>query len=492
MKNVLLITADQWPARLLGASGHPFIQTPTLDQLARNGTRFSNAYSECPICIPARRTLMTGTTTSKHGDRVFGTTEPMPNLPTLAQTFRDAGYQAFAVGKLHVYPQRDRIGFDDVVLAEEGRPHLGAVDDYDIHLAENGFAGKQYLHGMSNNNYMHRPWHLPEERHVANWATREMCRTIKRRDPTRPAFWYLSHLPPHPPLVPLSTYMDLYRRLEMDAPLEGSWSKEGQSLPRALEMIRNYYPRFSDFEIAEIRRAFYALCTHIDHQLRVVMGTLREEGLLDDTIILFTADHGDMLGDHGLWAKRTYYDSSANIPMILTGAVGDERVGTDRVDDRLVGLQDVMPTLLTLAGIDVPQSCEGLDMTGEKRRDVLYGDCLESAGGSRMIHDGRHKLIWYPAGNHVQLFDLEEDPRETTDLADKPGCADLRRGLEAALVEHLWGHDIEAGWTEGGELVGYDPGPYAGHPDRSFSGQRGLHYPQPPEAGKELSAGFPQ
>jgi len=106
------------------------VQTPTLDQLAKNGVRFPNAYSETPICIPARRTLMTGTPPRIHGDRAFGTTTPMPiDLTTLPQAFRNAGYQAFSTGKLHVYPPRDRIGFDDALLAEEGRPHLGGTDD---------------------------------------------------------------------------------------------------------------------------------------------------------------------------------------------------------------------------------------------------------------------------------------------------------------------------------------------------------------------------
>jgi len=117
-------------------------------------------------------------------------------LTSLPQAFRDAGYQAHAVGKLHVYPPRDRIGFDEVQLAEEGRPHLGATDDYEIFLADRGFPGQQFAGGMNNNNYMHRPWHLPEDCHATTWATRTMCRTIKRRDPTRPSFWYLSYMPP--------------------------------------------------------------------------------------------------------------------------------------------------------------------------------------------------------------------------------------------------------------------------------------------------------
>ena len=115
--NVLLVTVDQWPARFLGIDGRNDILTPTLDQLARNGVRFINAYSECPVCIPARRTLMTGASARRHGDRVFQPALEMPsNLPTLASCFREGGYQASAVGKLHVYPPRDRIGFDDVLL----------------------------------------------------------------------------------------------------------------------------------------------------------------------------------------------------------------------------------------------------------------------------------------------------------------------------------------------------------------------------------------
>ena len=178
--NVLLIIADQWSGERLGCAGHPVIQSPTIDQLARNGVMYTQAYSESPICIPARRSLYTGTTPRTHGDRVFRKSGPMPKLPTVAQTFRNAGYQAYCVGKLHVFPERDRIGYDDVLLSEEGRPHL-AIDDHDLYLADRGYPGKQFMHGMSNNNYMHRTWHLPEDCHVTNWATMQMCRIIKRR-----------------------------------------------------------------------------------------------------------------------------------------------------------------------------------------------------------------------------------------------------------------------------------------------------------------------
>jgi arylsulfatase A-like enzyme len=434
---------------------------------------------------------MTGTTTRSHGDRVFGTVNRMPGLPTIAQSFRDGGYQAFAVGKLHVYPPRDRIGFDDVLLAEEGRPHLGSVDDYDLFLADRGFAGQQFLHGMNNNNYMSRPWHLPEDCHVTNWSTMQMCRLIKRRDPTRPAFWTLSYTHPHPPLVPLACYLDMYRNLPIEPALEAGWAAEAERLPRALRLIRDFYPGYRPEMIAEIRRAFYALCTHIDHQLRVVLGTLREEGLLDETVILLTADHGDMLGDFGLFAKRTFYERSANVPMILVGPPGHPRIPVGATDPRLVGLQDIMPTLLTVAGLAVPQSCDGIDMLGEQRREVLYGDCLETPGASRMLHDGRHKLIWYPAGNTVQLFDLETDPQELEDRAADPAYAELRQSLESRLADQCYGADLDQGWVRDGRLEGFDPGPYRRKVDRSFTGQRGLHYPEPPPLDPEKSVGFP-
>ena len=109
--NVLLLTADHWPASLLGAAGHPAIETPTLDNLARNGIRFTNAYTECPVCIPARRTLLTGTSPRRHGDRTFQVEREMPEVSTIADVFRSNGYQTYASGKLHVYPPRARAGF---------------------------------------------------------------------------------------------------------------------------------------------------------------------------------------------------------------------------------------------------------------------------------------------------------------------------------------------------------------------------------------------
>ena len=486
--HVLLITTDHWSAPLLGTADHSAILTPTLDELARSGTRFTNAYSECPVCIPARRTLMTGTPPRTHGDRVFKTTEPMPDLPTMAQTFRNAGYQAFGVGKLHVYPQRNRIGFDEVILDEEGRPHLGAVDDYDLFLADKGHAGAGFAHGMGNNEYSFRPWHLSEDCHPTTWAAQQMSRMIKRRDPDKPGFFYLSFRHPHPPLVPLQSYLDLYRDIEIDAPYHGAWSCDFDQLPYALKTIQNRHAHLKASEILRIRRAFYALCTQIDHQLRVVIGTLREEGLLEDTIILFTADHGDMLGHHGLWAKRLYYENSANVPMILLGG-RDGRVPHHTMDNRLVGWQDVMPTLLDLAGIEVPDTVAGLSMVSAKERPYLYGECGENSTATRMIREGRYKLIYYPVGNRVQLFDIEDDPCELADLATVESHSEARTRLTGHLISNLYGGD-EA-WVADGQLVGMPDQAYHPSSNRNLSGQRGIHYPTPPQLDADKVVGMP-
>lgn len=243
--NVLLICTDHWGGPLTGSVPHPVLITPTVNQLRRNGVTFTNAYSACPSCIPARRTLMTGMTARSHGDRSFQERAFFPEVSTLPQCFRDEGYQAFAVGKLHVYPQRNRIGFDDVLLEEQGR-----------------------------------------------------------RDPRRPGFWYLSFSAPHPPMTPLQCYLDLYRDVEMDRPATGDWSADPDQLPYMIKtrnLSRSALVGAPGAELELARRAFYATITHIDHQIRMVVGALREEGILDDTILLFTSDHGHMVGEHGLW-----------------------------------------------------------------------------------------------------------------------------------------------------------------------------------------------
>ena len=484
--NVLLVTADQWPGTLLGLAGRTDIDTPTLDQIGRNGVYFPNAHVECPICIPARRSLMTGVPPRVHGDRTFQPSLPRPDLPHLAEVFRAAGYQTGAVGKQHVYPPRDRIGFEESLLCEEGRPQLGGPDDWDLWLADRGYAGQGYAHGMSNNSYEWRPWHLPEDCHPTVWQARQMCRMIQRRDPTRPQFWHLSFSFPHPPIVPLDSYLAIYSGRPVEPALSGDWTDD---LPPALQRVRDAWPTLSAERLADVRRAFHAQCTLIDHQLRVVIGTLRENLLLDDTIVLFTSDHGDMLGDHGLYAKRVMLRGSVSVPMLLMDTAVSTRVRPGSVDRRLAGMQDVMPTLLDLAGIACPETCAGRSLLSAPPRETLYCEALEGQAAMRMITDGRWKLIWYPAGNRFHLFDCENDPGETVNLAGRETHREPFERLSRALAGELYGDDLAL--VEGDRLLGMAAQPLETAPNRGLSGQRGLHYPQPPADDPSKVVGAP-
>ncbi len=431
---------------------------------------------------------MTSLKPHSHGLLANGS-KPMPDVPTMAQTFRDAGYHATAVGKLHVNPQRQRLGFDEVLLDEEGRGHEGCrMDDYELFLADQGHVGERFAGGMNNNEYVWRPWHLNERLHVTNWAAWQMSRQIVRRDPTKPGFFYLSFSHPHPPLAPLQAYLDMYRDVPIDEPYVGDWvSGDHNQLPPAIQReVQRMLDSGRDFkpgEIAAIRRAFYALCTHIDHQIRVVIGTLRQEGMMDDTIICFTADHGDMLGNHRMWAKHWMYEDSARVPMLLMGTKqqsDDGTVGYGLVDDRLVATADIMPTLLTLAGIEPPSHCEGISMVGDTKHEYLYGvwgagTNAEGAVSTRMIRDERFKLVYYPFGNTLQLFDMANDPDELHDLAGDESFEQELGRLCALLVSNL--RDDECDWVKDGQLVGVPGEPVAPGVNRGLSGQRGTQLP---------------
>lgn len=471
--NVILINTDHWFESLMGVAGHQTVMTPTLNKLAKDGVRFTNCYSECPVCIPARRSLMTGTSPKTHGDRVYSDELEMPiGIPTMAEAFRNAGYQTNAVGKLHVYPQRNRIGFDDAKIMEEGRYEFGVVDDYQIWLGENGYLGEEFMHGMGNNIYYTRPWHLSEEAHPTNWVTREMIKCIKRKDPTRPAFYYLSYPYPHPPLVPLQSYLDMYKDEEIDLPIKGKWTEVKNYVVKALKDSKEEY---TEKEILLAKKAFYAQCTHIDHQIRLIIGTLRECNLLDNTIIAFTSDHGDMLFDQDMVAKRSFYENAANIPLLISGKPLEKYKGL--VNNELVCLSDIMPTLLDLCKIEIPQTVEGIPAFSNEKREMLYGEVSEGNKATRMAHDGRFKLIYYPVGNYIQLFDLKEDPKELKNIAFNKKYEIIQKKLEDFLIKNLYKGDLE--WVKDSKLVGLQDKEFDSPADYPLYNQRGGHWPAP-------------
>lgn len=227
-------------------------------------------------------------------------------------------------------------------------------------------------------------------------------------------------------------------------------------------------------EIEMARRAFYATLTLIDPQIRVVIGQLREEGIVENTIIAFTSDHGDMLGDHNRWAKTLMYEMSAKVPLLIVLAKDDGPLKRSTRDDRIVALRDIMPTFLDMASIPIPDQVEGQSLLQTTSRTHLYGEHWEGEKSSRMLRDRRYKLIYYPLGNHCQLFDLQEDPREQRDLNDSKDHQQINEELRRLLIKELYGEDRQ--WIRDGKLVGLPDREVKHRPNKGLSGQRGIRY----------------
>jgi arylsulfatase len=179
--------------------------------------------------------------------------------------------------------------------------------------------------------------------------------------------------------------------------------------------------------------------------------------------------------DHGMVAKRVLYENAARVPLLLSGKPLEEMAGT--VDGRIAGLQDVMPTLLDACGIEIPESVEGESLLCDPQRDYLYGEISEGDMATRMIRKDDWKLIYYPVGNLVQLFNLAEDSREERDRAEDPACRRMRDELEQLLISELYSGDED--WVGDGKLVGLPDKPFSPAPDFKLNGQRGGHWPPP-------------
>ncbi|MGC9451894.1 MAG: sulfatase-like hydrolase/transferase [Oceanipulchritudo sp.] len=448
--NVLMICCDHLRADNLGCNGHPVIQTPQIDKLAAQGVNFQRALSECPVCVPARRILMTGQNPYHiHMDRNKDT-QPFPEGPKLAELITRAGYQTFASGKMHTCPQRNRIGFEDVMLNEEGRKQGGLLrDDYEIFLMENNAQHLAYTHGLGNNEYGLRLSPLPEPMTTTHWTADRAMHFIERRDPTRPFFLYVSFDKPHPPVTPTREYYDLYAQTDFPDPVMGDWTEN--KLTDRIRSLRfaNQWEHFKDNRewIQQNLRGFGAMTTHIDSMIGVLLGTLREHGALGNTWVVFISDHGDQLFDHGNFAKGDFHQGSTRIPYIIVPPANWARENglvTGRNDTSTpAGLADIMPTLLEACGIEIPDSVDGQSLLGrirypgEEFREISFGNCNSSFAAS----DGRFRYQWCGEHDYEYLFDQESDPRDEHDLADDPGYDGVKKALRTALIEWMAAHE---------------------------------------------------
>lgn len=445
--NVLLICTDHLRADFLGVNGYPVVQSPQIDKLALSGINFRRAFSETPVCCPARRIIMTGMDSYGIDMNFNRDTQPFPQGPKLAEVLSGAGYQTFASGKLHVWPPRNRIGFDDVALNEEGRTAglASAPDDYIQFLADEGLAHRAHTHGLGNNQYGTRLSPVPEHATSTGWTADQAMRFLTRRDPTRPFFLYVSFDKPHPPITPPADYYELYRDAVFPEPVIGDWVEdEPQHRRERAHGAHDYHLwRHRGDTTQQSLRGMAAMTTHIDSRIGMLLGTLREQQVLSNTWIIFIADHGDALFDHDYLAKGDHLAGSSAIPYIICPPGSFlPRCAPGRIshDDTTTpaGLQDIMPTILDICGVEIPENVTGQSLlshfTEEKPafREITCGNIGAHYGAT----DGSHKYCWNATTGHELLFDLAADPKDCHDLSGDPTLADAKTRLRTAL--HDW------------------------------------------------------
>jgi arylsulfatase A-like enzyme len=459
----LLICVDEMRGDCLSALKHPVVQTPNLDNLFRTGVLFSNAYTSCPSCVPARTALHTGLSARTHGK---GGSKPN-NVEVydhmLAGEFAKAGYYTQAVGKMHVSPMRRLWGFHHIELHDgylraERRKSEAETDDYVPWLRQRAGSEADFVEpGLDcNSSMVSRPWHLAESLHPTNWVVTRSIDFLRRRDPTMPFFLFMSFVAPHPPLTPPQTYLEQYLTAPIpDCPI-GDWAdtedaNHGGLNPTAFRGIVN------QAMLRQAKAGYYGLITQIDHQIGRFLVAMNEFGVRNNTIILFISDHGDMMGDHHFFRKGLPYEGSAKIPFLLFDPTGALKLKKGCICDDPVELMDVMPTLLDAAGIPIPDTVEGSSVLPLARgdhetwREYVLGEYDLGILPHYYLTDGKEKYIWLTRSGKEQLFNLLDDPQECVNLAVQAGCTDRLLRWRQRLVEEL--KDRKEGYSDGQRLL---------------------------------------
>lgn len=450
--NIILILSDQFRGDSLSCLGHPVAETPNLDQLAGEGVHFSRAYSPCPSCVPARRSLMTGLTPYSAGMVGYQDFEPWDYEHTLAGELTKAGYQSINIGRTHFHPQRLHLGFEQLILNKE---------EYESWLREQGVEGGKFVHGVDNNSWIGRPNHLPEYLMEESWLVNHAEAFLAKRDPTRPFFMCLSLTGPHPPWCPPEYFFHLFNAKDIPPPAVGDWV-EADACEAALFDVNAWRQKLPPHWTHRAQAAYHAYIAYVDSQIGRFMRTLRRRELASNSWILFASDHGEMLGDHHLWRKTYAYEGSSRIPLILCPPMSENRIPRKPCRE-LVGLEDVMPTLLEIGDAPDPGSLEGKSLLKLLRGEVAprpyyhgeHAPRYDSECAHQFLTDYRWKYIWNPTNGREQLFDLAEDPSECNDLAESEDFQDVLKTWRLKLVQEL--KDRPEGFSDGTKLYKVTP-----------------------------------
>lgn len=469
--NVILMMVDQMRYDCIGANGNEVISTPNLDMMANTGYNFDNAYTAVPTCIASRAALLTGLSQKNHGRVGYEDGVPWKYKNTIAKEFTSLGYQTECIGKMHVYPERNRLGFEHVEL-HDGYLHFARkydkefstqfenVDDYLKWFREKkGHDVDLFDNGLDCNSWVARPWQYEEELHPTNWVVTKSIEFLKRRDKEVPFFLKMSFTRPHSPIDPPSYYFNMYMSMLNELPNNkvAEWAKNiGEDNPLSTIATRG---KLSSMDFKRFVAGYYGLITHIDHQIGRFLIALKEHRLDKNTIIIFLSDHGDQLCEHNLLRKAYPYQGSIHIPLFIydPGNILDGKV--KRIKE-LIEMRDVFPTLID---ISVGKSVPDIDGKSFKdciydekysMRDYIHGEHSFGEYSSQFILTKDWKYIWFPIKNEEQLFDLKNDCDEMNDLSNNFDYKNTINNLRKILIEEL--KDREEGFVKDGKLIKKD------------------------------------
>ncbi len=442
-KNVLFLLSDQHRPSSCGYMGDPYAKTPHIDSLARTGVRFDAAYCTNPVCTPSRASILTGLYTHNH--RTWSNRTPWPfEIKTAAHHFSRAGYATGLIGKMHFVDAQThgfdyRLDFNDwyqylgpktkLYADELGRPNSGSglpqIDD----LWDGGdpWDGARTLDGRKGLVHVGRPSLIDERDHFESFVSRESSRFLKKFSRDHPFFLVASYLKPHDPFMPPKRHAAMFSAAEMKLP--DTWGKaDVKRLPREIrDRIDKHGPseELAGPDVAKQRIAmYYGNIAHLDECIGRVLGTLRELNLEKDTVVLYSSDHGEMLGEHGLWQKFVFFDPSAGVPLIFR-VPGMTREGA--VCRAPVSQTSIVATLLDLCGIAVPGGLDGEPLGPMLREPERAGSgpvysefALQTKQAKYMIREGSWKYNFY-VNDMPELYDLAGDPKESRNLALESG-----------------------------------------------------------------------
>ena len=447
--NILWICTDQQRFDTIHALNNPHIRTPNLDRLAAEGTAFTHAYCQSPICTPSRASFLTGMYPSRVRACCNGNDTWAAAVTLVTKRLADAGYDYGLSGKLHLAAAQDRVE----KRGEDGY-RVFHWSHGPIHLDQPGHAYDAWLseHGHSLAELRQDPAGIPPKLHQTTWCADQAIDFIEAAE-SEPWLFSVNIFDPHAPFDPPHGYRDHYPAEAMPGPhFRESDLAAQQKLASVGFQTEARQP--DAFNAKGIQAAYWAMVELIDTNVGRMLKALERTGQADNTLVIFTSDHGEALGDHGLLKKGCrFYEGLTRVPLLmrLPG-----RFPPGRRSEALVELTDIAPTLLELAGLDVPPDMQGRSLLpmldgkaplGEHREYVRceYYAALPVARhpqpncGPRatMIRDRRHKLVVYHGTDLGELFDLAEDPWEFDNLWDAPDCADIRFALTLKSFDAL-------------------------------------------------------